>query len=171
MCIRDSYEAVKRGDLSQMSFAFDIGRQTFDERARERTITQVARVYEISIVNRAAYPQTHVTARNAQEEEKAMFNPIESAVLNAANVNPDTHATPEYRAAFFKKLLGKELTEAETRAFEAAQAERRADSFNTLSNSAAAVSYTHLDVYKRQAEIFGDLQQLFAIGQAFPNGI
>ena len=110
---RAVYEAVKRGDLSQMSFAFDIGRQTFDERARERTITQVARVYEISIVNRAAYPQTHVTARNAQEGRNDMFNPIESAVLNAANVNPDTHATPEYRAAFYKKLLGKELTETE----------------------------------------------------------
>ena len=148
---RAVYEAVKRGDLSQMSFAFDIGRQTFDERARERTITQIARVYEISIVNRAAYPQTHVTARNAQEEEKAMFNPIESAVLNAANVNPDTHATPEYRAAFFKKLLGKELTEAETRAFEAAQAERRADSFNTLSNSAAVIPTRTLNEVVKQA--------------------
>ena len=47
---RAVYEAVKRGDLSEMSFAFDIGKQTFDERARERTITQIARVYEISII-------------------------------------------------------------------------------------------------------------------------
>ena len=28
---RAVYEAVKRGDLSQMSFAFDIGKQTYDE--------------------------------------------------------------------------------------------------------------------------------------------
>ena len=148
---RAVYEAVKRGDLSEMSFAFDIGKQAFDERAQERTITQIARIYEISIVNRAAYPQTNVTARNAQEEEKAMFNPIESAVLNAANVNPDTHAAPEYRAAFFKKLLGKELTEGEARAFDAAQAEKRADSFNTLSNSAAVIPTQTLNEVVKQA--------------------
>ncbi len=67
------------------------------------------------------------------------FNPIESAVLNAAQATPDTHATPEYRSAFFKKLLGRELTESENRAFAAAQAEKRADSFNTLSNSDAVI--------------------------------
>lgn len=80
-----------------------------------------------------------------------MFNPIESAVLNAANVNPDTHATPEYRAAFYKKLLGKELTEAETRAYDAAQAEKRADSFNTLSNSAAVIPTQTLNEIVKQA--------------------
>ena len=35
---RAVYEAVKRGDLSQMSFAFDIGDSTFDEAAQTRTI-------------------------------------------------------------------------------------------------------------------------------------
>lgn len=137
---RAVYEAVKRSDLSQMSFAFDIGAQTFDEQKRERTITQIAAVYEISVVNRAAYPQTTVQAR-ARKEGSAMndFNPIESAVLNAAQAPADTHDTPEYRSAFFKRLLGQELTDAESRAFAAAQAEKRADSFNTLSNSAAVV--------------------------------
>ena len=45
------------------------------------------------------------------------FNPIESAVLNAAQTAADTHAAPEYRSAFYKRLLGKELTEGETRAY------------------------------------------------------
>ena len=44
------------------------------------------------------------------------FNPIESAVLNAAQTPADTHAAPEYRSAFFKKLLGKDLTDPENRA-------------------------------------------------------
>ncbi|MCC8050930.1 MAG: phage major capsid protein [Clostridiales bacterium] len=149
---RSVYEAVRRGDLSEMSFAFDIGAQAYDEQARERTITQIAAVYEISIVNRAAYPQTNVQARNAGKEHVMNnFNPIESAVLNAAQANPDTHATPEYRSAFFKKLLGRELTESENRAFTAAQAEKRADSFNTLSNSAAVIPTQTLNEVVKQA--------------------
>lgn len=67
------------------------------------------------------------------------FNPIESAVISAAQTPADTHAAPEYRSAFFKRLLGKELTEGETRAFATAAVEKRADSFNTLSNSAAVI--------------------------------
>jgi len=149
---RSVYEAIKRGDLSQMSFAFDIGAQEVNEQKRECTITQIAAVYEISIVNRAAYKQTKVQAR-AGKEEKTMnnFNPIESAVMGAAQTPADTHATPEYRSAFFKNLLGKELSEAETRAMQAAKAEKRADSFNTLSNSAAVIPTQTLNEIIKQA--------------------
>lgn len=135
---RSVYEAVRHGDLSQMSFAFDIANQEWDENKRERTITEIGRVYEISIVNRATYPQTNIQAR-AGKDESMSFNPIESAVMNQAAVNINTHDTPEYRSAFFKDLLGKPLTEGEQRSFNAAQAEKRADAFNTLSNSAAVV--------------------------------
>lgn len=151
---RSVHAAILRGDLSEMSFAFDIGEQTFDEQKRECTITKIAAVYEISIVNRAAYPQTNVQARAGKEENtmnNTSFNPIESAVLNAATTNPDTHAAPEYRSAFFKNLLGKELTESENRAFAAARAEKRADSFNTLSNSAAVVPTQTLNEVIKQA--------------------
>ena len=151
---RSVHAAIQRGDLSEMSFAFDIGEQTFDEQKRECTITKIAAVYEISIVNRAAYPQTNVQARAGKEENtmnNTSFNPIESAVLNAATTHPDTHAAPEYRSAFFKNLLGKELTEGENRAFAAARAEKRADSFNTLSNSAAVVPTQTLNEVIKQA--------------------
>lgn len=148
---RAVYEAVKRGDLSQMSFAFDIADYTFDEATQTRTITAIGKIYEISIVNYAAYTQTTVEARNAQkEEEKTMFNPI-TASLEKIALNPDTHAAPEYRTAFFKSLLGKELTDGETRAYSAAKAEKRADAFNTLSNSAAVIPTQTLDEVVRQA--------------------
>lgn len=146
---RAVYEAVKRGDLSQMSFAFDIGAADVDEQTQTRTITQISKVYEISIVNYAAYKTTNVTARNAQEEET--MNPI---IANLeANHNPvtDTHDTPEYRTAFYKTLMGKELTDGENRAFAAAQAEKRADAFNTLSSSAAVVPTTTLNEVVKQA--------------------
>lgn len=146
---RAVYEAVKRGDLSQMSFAFDIGESTFDEQTQTRTITQISKIYEISIVNYAAYTQTNVQAR-AGKEEKTMFNPI-TASLEKGNVNTDTHDTAEYRSAFFKSMLGKELTDSESRAFAAAQAEKRADAFNTLSNSAAVIPTTTLNEVIKQA--------------------
>ena len=147
---RAVYEAVRRGDLSEMSFAFDIGAADYDEQTQTRTITQISRVYEISIVNHAAYKQTHVTAREAQEE-KAMFNPITAPL--EANHNPmtDTHAAPEYRTAFYKTLMGRELTDAESRAYTAAQAEKRADAFNTLSTSAAVVPTSTLNEVVKQA--------------------
>jgi HK97 family phage major capsid protein len=149
---RAVYEAVKRGDLSEMSFAFDIGEQTFDEQKRECTITKIAAVYEISIVNRAAYPQTNVQARAGKGENTMNnFNPIESAVLSAAQSTPDTHATPEYRSAFYKSLLGKDLTDAEARAYDAAKSEKRADSFNTLSSSAAVIPTQTLKEVVKQA--------------------
>jgi len=132
------YEAVRRGDLSQMSFAFDIGEQDFDKEKQLRTITQIAKIYEISIVNFAAYPQTSVQARNSAESEENMFNPITASLENKTQ-NPDTHATPEYRTAFFKSLLGQQLSESETRAFSLAKAEKRAEAFNTLMSSAAVV--------------------------------
>ena len=69
---RAVYEAVKRGDLKQMSFAFDIGEYTFDEQTQTRTITQISKIYEISIVNYAAYTQTNVSARNAQKGQQPM---------------------------------------------------------------------------------------------------
>jgi HK97 family phage prohead protease len=67
---RAVYEAVKRGDLSQMSFAFDIAESAFDETAQTRTITKIGKVYEISIVNYAAYKQTSITARSYQPAQK-----------------------------------------------------------------------------------------------------
>lgn len=146
------YEAVRRGDLSEMSFAFDIGAQDYDEQKRECTITKIAAVYEISIVNRAAYPQTTVQARAGKGENTMNnFNPIENAVLNAAQTTADTHAAPEYRSAFYKKLLGKELTDTEARAFDTAKAEKRSDSFNTLSNSAAVIPTQTLNEIVKQA--------------------
>ena len=146
---RAVYAAVKRGDLSQMSFAFDIGEYTFDEQTQTRTITQISRIYEISIVNYAAYKQTNVQAR-AGKEEKNMFNPI-TAGLEKGSTSTDTHDTPEYRSAFFKSLLGKELTDGESRALATAQAEKRADAFNTLSNSAAVIPTTTLNEVVKQA--------------------
>ncbi len=163
---RAVYEAVKRGDLSQMSFAFDVANYTFDEDTQTRTITKISKVYEISVVNFAAYEQTNVQARAGKEGNfMANFNPI-TANLEKSNITMDTHNTAEYRSAFFKRMLGKELTDGENRAFMAAQAEKRADAFNTLSNSAAVLPTETLKEVISQARgtngLYGEIR-LFSV--------
>ena len=113
-------------------------------------------VTDTGLEMRAELPDTEqgrsVQARAGKEgNTMTNFNPIESAVLNAAQTPADTHAAPEYRSAFFKKLLGKDLTDPENRAYSAAQAEKRSDSFNTLSNSAAVIPTQTLKEVIKQA--------------------
>jgi HK97 family phage major capsid protein len=68
------------------------------------------------------------------------FNPITCALLDVTHKDTtDIVASPEYRSAFFKSLLGQSLTESEIRTFTAAKSQMRSDAFNTLTSSAAVV--------------------------------
>lgn len=65
------YSAVKRGDLTGMSFAFATDACAWDWANKEhptRTITKIARVFEVSAVANPAYPQTSISARSADDE-------------------------------------------------------------------------------------------------------
>lgn len=64
---REVYSAVRRGDLSGMSFAFVIeaGGSRYDATTNTRHIDAIARVLEVSIVERPAYPTASVEARDA----------------------------------------------------------------------------------------------------------
>jgi hypothetical protein len=61
------YERVKRGDVNQCSFGFDILEEEFSESggAVHWTIKKV-KLYEVSVVTFPAYTETAVTARKAQ---------------------------------------------------------------------------------------------------------
>ena len=65
---REVYEAVKRRDLSGMSFAFTIpeGGDEYNPETNTRTIRTIGKLYECSVVSFPAYSQTSVEARNAQ---------------------------------------------------------------------------------------------------------
>lgn len=67
---RSVYMAVKRGDLSGLSFRFKIpkGGDRWNMETRTREILKVEKVYEISIVPFPAYPQTSVEARAALQD-------------------------------------------------------------------------------------------------------
>lgn len=63
---REVYSAVKRGDLSGMSFSFVVpeGGDRFDGVTGTRHIDRVERIYEVSITPYPAYPQSSVEARD-----------------------------------------------------------------------------------------------------------
>ena len=65
------YERVKRGDVSQCSFGFDIIDQTTEVMENGTTVWTLKRVklYEVSVVTFPAYDETAVTARKRDYEE------------------------------------------------------------------------------------------------------
>ena len=67
----DLYARVKRGDVSQCSFGFDIEREeqvVKEDGTVEFHITQIAHLYEVSVCTFPAYEDTYVQARNAEFE-------------------------------------------------------------------------------------------------------
>lgn len=68
---KEIYTAVKRGDLSGMSFAFTVpsNGDTYDAYENLRTINKIDKIYEISIVPFPAYAETSVEARAMMNSE------------------------------------------------------------------------------------------------------
>ena len=63
---RDLYTLVQRGDLDQMSFAFRVIRQKWNETRTERLLTELSLADgDVSVVTYPAYPTTTVEARAA----------------------------------------------------------------------------------------------------------
>jgi hypothetical protein len=61
---RDLYTLVERGDLDQMSFAFRVIRQKWNENRTERLLTELSLADgDVSVVTYPAYPTTSVEAR------------------------------------------------------------------------------------------------------------
>jgi HK97 family phage prohead protease len=63
---RDLYTLIERGDVDQMSFAFRVIRQKWNDDRSERTLTEVSLSDgDVSVVTYPAYPATTVEAREA----------------------------------------------------------------------------------------------------------
>lgn len=86
-----------------------------------------------------------VTGRDYKAEEKKDFS--------GANVVD----TPEYRSAFYKQLLGHELTANEKAAFEKMQTEQRAATINSAATSAAVLPTQTLNEVVKKARTMGGL--------------
>ncbi len=79
------YTAVKRGDLTGMSFAFTVpeGGSAFDPKTNTRTISKIKKVYEVSVVPFPAYPETSVEARS---EIKNIWDQLEDPKRNELKI-------------------------------------------------------------------------------------
>ena len=66
----DIYKSVKAGLLDKMSFAFTVKEEKWDYDTDTRTITNIDKLYDVSIVDIPAYDGTSVFARNKEEYEK-----------------------------------------------------------------------------------------------------
>lgn len=78
---RDFYESVKRGDISQSSFAFTIDEQSWNEERTVRSVDKVRQLLDVSPVTYPAYAAATVQARDQQPE-------LEEAIADAV---ADTH--------------------------------------------------------------------------------
>lgn len=83
----DAYRHIKRGDVTGMSFGFEIMKETHDVASNLFEIQEV-RLYEVSPCTIPAYEGTEIHSRCAMTEEQAR------AILNARGVAAGT-TTPE----------------------------------------------------------------------------
>lgn len=95
-------------------------------------------------------------------EQRSNFNPITGMDFNKKQIKTeDIFASTEYRNAFYKTMLGQGLTDAETQVYNHAMdvqaLERRADAFNTTTNSAAVLPTTTLNEVIKKARKIGGL--------------
>ena len=168
---RTVYAAVKRGDLRGCSFAFKVkdGGEQWEE--NQRTITQIEKIFEVSVVNYPAYDETSIEARKrgsntmenqvnqnqaqnqTQTQNQSTLGSNAQKLFGVGTAEGDKRvefgdnvlASAEYRSAFFKTLQGKELSTGEETAMKTARAEFRNSDFNTSTNTAAMIPTATLD--------------------------
>ena len=69
----------------------------------------------------------------------------------------DVVSSPEYRSAFYKRLLGRDLTDAEKAAWNRAQDEKRADAFSSVSDVAGVIPTHTLNEVISKARTMGGI--------------
>lgn len=94
-------------------------------------------------------PAGYTTPEDRQKPQHPGFTATESA--------EDKAGSKLYRSAFYKHLLGNELSAEERRIYEVVNAEKRADAFNNLTNAAAVVPTKLLDTILVKARDQGGL--------------
>lgn len=85
---RNVYEAVKRGDIRESSWAFTVRKQTWTERGRNeadlREIMQIERVYDVSPVTYPANPDTSVAERSKPKTKNNNFKQFVAVTFRLA---------------------------------------------------------------------------------------
>lgn len=116
---KDFYESVKRGDISQSSFAFTIKDQSWNEERTVRSVDKVRQLLDVSPVTYPAYAAATVQARDQQPElDEAIAvaeadtdtTVIETETFEPMNLN-EMKATRGKHADRFEELVNVAETE------------------------------------------------------------
>ena len=79
---KEAYSAVKRGDITGMSFAFIVNREAWEDIDSEQPLRRIqgfSRIFECSLVAFPAYPGTSVQAASESDALESVKASLESA--------------------------------------------------------------------------------------------
>lgn len=83
---RDIYKMIQAGLLDKMSFAFSVRKQEWDYENDVRRITEIAQLFDVSVVDVPAYDETEIYARGkddyTKEKEQHIKEKLEKEKLN-----------------------------------------------------------------------------------------
>lgn len=103
---REAYSAIKRGDLSGMSFAFVVNKESWEDLDTDlplRRITGMEAIYEVSLVAFPQYSGTSVQAASEGDALESVKASLESARQQLAEERA-AEAEQERRTAALEKL-------------------------------------------------------------------
>lgn len=103
---RNLYSAIKRGDITGMSFMFSIDREEWEDLEGDhptRRIKSIGQVYEVSAVTFPAYESTEISARDkeALESAKATLESARRQSLESENARALELEKAKLRNKFF----------------------------------------------------------------------
>lgn len=109
---KNLYSAIQRGDISGMSFMFEVDSETWENTQSDhptRRINSISKIYEVSAVTFPAYEQTEINARS-KEELDSYLNSLESErkaqSLESDDCDEDTYKRDLELAKAKIKILG-----------------------------------------------------------------
>ena len=103
---KEAYSAVKRGDLSGMSFAFTVNEERWEDLDTDRPLRRIlsfGRIYEVSLVAFPAYSGTSVQAASEGDALESVRASLESARKQAEKERAE-EARMERRRAVLERL-------------------------------------------------------------------
>ena len=87
---KNLYSAVKRGDITGMSFMFTVGEDKWEDLDSEyptRHILSLSKVFEVSAVTFPAYEQTSIQARGLSDALESARTSLDSAKAEAKRID------------------------------------------------------------------------------------
>ena len=105
---RDLYSAIKRGDLSSMSFMFSVSDAEWEDLESEhplRRIKEIGTVVEVSAVTFPAYESTEINARSLEALESARAA-VDTARAKSVDTDNNTLELEKAKYNYFSKNGG-----------------------------------------------------------------